>query len=300
MYRWINLIGLGLLVILLWRFGLSDILAHLAEADLTLLFVAAAGQIAVVALKALRWHKLLEINSVVLPYKDTFWSYWVGLYFGLVTPGRVGEFIKAQPVSRKSGASLAKVAPSILSDRLFDLYLLMIFGVVSFGFSQVGESLVVWWIIGGLSGVTGILALTMSSAAGELADRYGMGEWWTSLRNGLVGLSSAHAVWLLLLSALAYLVLFAQCIVIARAVGISSGEWSIVLAVVVGNIAALLPVSVSGLGTRDAAIFAVLSVHGVGGGESLGFSLTLFIILNVFAAIVGGAAAFTMRGGEQR
>ena len=52
------------------------------------------------------------------------------LYIGFVTPGRLGEFIKAVYLKSDKGISLSKGMSSVLIDRLCDLYLLIFLGLL--------------------------------------------------------------------------------------------------------------------------------------------------------------------------
>ena len=52
------------------------------------------------------------------------------IYIGFVTPGRLGEFVKAVYLKSDKGLSLSKGMSSVLVDRLFDLYLLIILGLI--------------------------------------------------------------------------------------------------------------------------------------------------------------------------
>jgi len=51
-----------------------------------------------------------------------------------------------------------------------------------------------------------------------------------------------------------------------------------------------LPISVSGLGTREAAVVAFLGIHGVPAELALGFSLLVFATFYVASGVLGAIA----------
>ena len=52
------------------------------------------------------------------------------LFIGFITPGRLGEFVKTLYLKADKGISLSKGFSSVLVDRFFDLYLLIILGFI--------------------------------------------------------------------------------------------------------------------------------------------------------------------------
>ena len=66
--------------------------------------------------------------------------YMSSLYVSFITPGRVGEFLKALYLKSDKGINVSKGFSSVLVDRLFDLYLLIILGFIGlWQFDILGE-----------------------------------------------------------------------------------------------------------------------------------------------------------------
>ena len=57
-----------------------------------------------------------------------------------------------------------------------------------------------------------------------------------------------------------------------------------------GSLVALLPISVAGLGTREAAIVAYLGAAGVSSETGLGLSLLVFLTFHVASGLMGAVA----------
>ncbi len=68
------------------------------------------------------------------------------------------------------------------------------------------------------------------------------------------------------------------------------GFMQITYAAAIGSLVTLLPVSISGLGTREAAIIAYLGAQGVTSEGALGFSLLVFFTFYIAGGIIGAAA----------
>ncbi len=61
-------------------------------------------------------------------------------------------------------------------------------------------------------------------------------------------------------------------------------------AVALGSLTALLPISIAGLGTREAAIVAYLGTHDVSSEAALSFSLLVFVTFYLGGGIIGAVA----------
>lgn len=98
--------------------------------------------------------------------------------------------------------------------------------------------------------------------------------------------------WPVLLAAIgltvaAYGIFFVQCYLLALALNLSLNFTTVVYAVALGSLVTLLPLSISGLGTREATIVYYLGLQGISSSAALGFSLTLFIVFYVGGSLFG-------------
>jgi len=70
------------------------------------------------------------MQAVHYSLKNTFLVYWSGVYAGIITPGKLGEFIKVIYLKADKGISISKGFSSVLMDRLFDMYLLTVLAFI--------------------------------------------------------------------------------------------------------------------------------------------------------------------------
>ena len=81
-------------------------------------------------IKSYRWNYLLKQQSINYSAVQSFLVYMSSLYVGFITPGRLGEFVKTLYLKSDKGINISKGFSSVLVDRLFDLYLLIILGFI--------------------------------------------------------------------------------------------------------------------------------------------------------------------------
>jgi uncharacterized membrane protein YbhN (UPF0104 family) len=77
---------------------------------------------------------------------------------------------------------------------------------------------------------------------------------------------------------------------LALALHLDAGVVPITFAVALGSLITLLPISISGLGTREAAMIAYLATVGIPAEAALSFSLLVFVTFYVAGGLIGAVA----------
>jgi glycosyltransferase 2 family protein len=305
---WLRLLGLALLVVLLWWLDLEKIGHVLSVAHGLLIGVAVATNVPMVFLKTVRWQVIMRSQGIHYDTRRAYLAYWSSIFVGFFTPGRVGEFIKAAHVSQDRGVSMGRAFSSVLADRLFDLYALLLAGSTALLALSGNE--------GSVLALVGAVVLLMAPLGLFLDDRFfswvkrqvhqleirfltkngflsrifAEGSWLIELRRGFRQMTWP---WLLVATVLtigAYLVFFAQCYLLALALQLPVGFVPVLYSVALGSLVTLLPISISGLGTREAAIIAYLGTVGISAEAALSFSLLVFITFYVAGGLMGAVA----------
>ena len=301
--NWLRLIGIALLALLLWRIDTHRLSVELSRVSLLLLAVAILLNIPQIFIKAFRWRWLLSSQQIRYGVWPATLAYFGSIFIGLLTPGRLGEFVKALHVSQDCGLPTARAFSSVLADRLFDLYALLLVGgagLLSLSIGQSRDSML------GLAGSALLLTLPLAFflydrtfgwikaiglRLGQRGQRLFAPEGWLiELRSGLRQMTFPWLAVAVMLTILAYAVFFGQCYLLALALDLWVGFAPIAFAVALGSLVTLLPISVSGVGTREAAIIAYLGTLGVPAETALSFSLLVFLTFYVAGGLMGAVA----------
>jgi uncharacterized protein (TIRG00374 family) len=221
----------------------------------------------------------------------------VGTGVAMVTPGQLGEFIKVL-YHRGLGLPIPESALSVLIDRLYDLLMLFIFGLFSsavlFGIQPdlvaaiaIASSLVALIVfflihnkINSIIWIAAFLARFSPKAYKEMIQQNTQ-----RLAAKVVSMTPVFIAMCVLLSLTNYSLLVVKVYMLALAIHIDVSFWYIALAVPLFRLAGLLPISISGIGTRDAMIIYLLSRAGVPTESSLILSLLSLIVLETQALI---------------
>src|SRR5579872_5026715 len=123
-------VGIGLFLLILTHIDREKTWAIMRGADWRLCLLALAAFLFMIYLKGIRWSYLLKMQGFHYPVWDSFLVYMISMYWGNITPGRAGDFIKILYLKEDLKVSTGSGMASILVDRVFDLYILLILGCV--------------------------------------------------------------------------------------------------------------------------------------------------------------------------
>lgn len=300
--RWgLRGVGLVLLVMLLIQVNYHQVLQVLWGADLWLVADAMALIFPLIWLKTVRWQCILRSQAVLFGTGPALLSYFGSLFIGFLTPGRLGEFVKALHVSRDCNVPSARAFSTVLTDRLFDLYALLLVGGAALLTLPAGDTQMLAVMVSATVLIAPLILFLNPATFGWL-QRRGLkwggisqkllmpGGWLTEMRDGMQQLTWNAIVMSIILTALAYLVFFGQCYLLALALNLEVNFIGVSYAVALGSMITLLPLSISGLGTREATMIAYLGTLGVAPEAALGFSLLVFMTFYLGGGLIGAIA----------
>jgi hypothetical protein len=308
--RWLSWIGIVLLAWLLWHLGPEKIAAVISGTDLWLFVAATALYFPTIVLRIWRWQILLRALGVSYGFVPAGQGYLIGILIGLATPGRVGELTRAVFLKHDCGVPLVRGMPMVLVDRLFDFLVVLPFGVlalVSFGPADAGSA---WTAVAGLVAVMALgLGLILHKPSVDRlrllvarilpGARIGLkvAELLAETNRGFRQIRPAIFVLALSATVAAFALFYLECFIIAKSLGMEATPLATTYAISLGTLVAMVPLSISGIGTRDGAIVAYLGLHGVPSPVAIGFSLLWFVAFYGMSAILGtiawGARNFT-------
>ncbi|HSE39699.1 MAG TPA: lysylphosphatidylglycerol synthase transmembrane domain-containing protein, partial [Acidobacteriota bacterium] len=224
---WLRIAGLLLLGFLIWKLDASAVLYAIKNTHPVFLLAAIVLNVPQIFTKALRWRFLLLAQDVQYSTTSASLAYFGSIFIGLLTPGRLGEFVKTIHVSKDCGISSARAFSSVLVDRLFDLYALLLFGAAGLFSTSQQQSAALVFLEAALLLVLPLIAIlhsrtfeyiqSVAMRSGKLGQKlFGESSWLQELRNYLMLLKWKHILIAIFFTVIAYALFFGQCFLLAR------------------------------------------------------------------------------------
>ena len=283
---WLRFIGVvAFLLILLLNLPRSQEV-HLAQIDLRWLGLCMLLTIGQLLLESFAWQWLLWLQRIRHPYPNTLLAYLASQYLGLVTPGHVGEFLAAGYISMETGITFGYALSSVVMKKLLGWTTVLVYGLWGLPLlAQVpflhGVQRILWLSVAALAILSAGIGVWVFSLR-RLARRWqklspwqvDMTEFWAGMRR----IASWHLLIPLGILLLAFSILFMQFDAILRSMGVVLPLVLLSKILALSRIAArLIPISVVGFGSKDAAMIILLSQQGI--DFTVGLTATLLFLV---------------------
>jgi uncharacterized protein (TIRG00374 family) len=290
----------GLLAVVTWRLDLGAVARRASGLDARWTAGAALAVVAAVAISAWKWGLVLAWRGRPLPYRRLFRHYLVGLFFNNVLPTTVGgDAVRAWEAARDTG-DVPEAVGSVITERLVAGAALGVTALLGLPFVDATPRL--------LGLVVSFLAIDLALVAAFLAPRVAEAVATSVLPRRLAGARGAVSATVaavresvrapglltrLLVLSVAFQVLVAAvnaCLFAAMGVPVSLGR-CVVYTPMIFTIT-MLPVSLSGLGVREAAYAWFFGQAGVAPADAVAASLLFFVVVGL--ASLPGAPIFAL------
>lgn len=288
------LVSVALLALVGLKLDLREALAAGARVRPATLLACTALALAGYWGRALRWSALLKRGGVVVPLADAYRLTLIGIFYGLVTPGRVGELGRALHLDLPRERTL----PSVVWDRFADVLLLELLSIPAFLAHGLRSGPLLWtYLVVVALTVLAMVALDsprlLERAVARIPRLAGWLRGWSKAATGMLW-SRAFAQGLAT-GLLFYALNFAgAALLLGQLAPGYPPRLALMFPVIIllGN----LPVAFGGLGLREQV--SALAFARLGASATVGpvFSLLWFVVVTLIPALIGLVLAHTRWG----
>jgi len=295
-------VSAGLIAFLIYRLDLSEVGGHLRGLAVLPLCLAALADFGVIFINSLRWRVLLAARGIRPPQARLLYYYLVGNFFSAFLPTAVGGDV-VRVVGLSAGTDRrADVFASVLVERLLGFFVLLPLGLCAIPF--IGRGQVDWgvivtvWAIAGLFFLIAFIVMLRPVAArllrilDPLLRPFGRFKVREKIEHAYEALVSYKCCWPalvkgFLISAVSRLFWVTGCYMVARAFSIDLDFPTLLLVVPIVELARMIPISISGIGVREATFVALLGQFGVDDTLAFTYSVVVYLVFMLFALIGG-------------
>ncbi len=284
------LIGIIIFILIVMRLDFSKLITILNEINYFYLFFAIPFLVPMLVIKAYRWNYLKKRQGINYSFKESFLMYGSGMYIGILTPGRLGEIGKIFFL-KNDHCSLGKSAVSIVLDRLADLIFLLFFGYFGllFFFSFFKNFILILSLILVLSLILLIIFLKTNLIQFFLKKIFYLiipfkyqKSWKINFQdfiNELKIYKFKNYLFIFITTFFSWLAYYLHNFLLARSIGINTVSFLFIsITITIAALISLLPVSILGLGTRDATLILLLSAFSISQEIAISFSFLILLM----------------------
>jgi uncharacterized protein (TIRG00374 family) len=304
----LSLVGIALFLIILSRINLNDLIEIITHTNVLFLFLAFLVNCIAILLKSLKWKIIVNSVKPDFSLEVSVVASFVGFSFSTITPAKLGDFIKVLYITDEN-CSLGKSISTIVIDRLIDIILLFSIAFIGiYGFSVfyhieiLSIGTIVLIIAGILAGLYIVLNKPLLSTLlkpffnifvpKHLKSKIAL--YYDDFFTGLFTFYYDRARFFSSISVgiISWIPPFVYGYLLALSIGIDTGVLFFVLVIPVLSLLDLLPISISGIGTRDVALVFLFGLKGISPEQAVAFSLIYLFMSYWLVAMIGAIVYF--------
>jgi|APSaa5957512622_1039677.scaffolds.fasta_scaffold36991_1 glycosyltransferase 2 family protein len=279
-------IGIAIFAYILSKIEINEVTNILAKINFNYFLIGLLFFIPAILTKVYRWNRILKFQKIRIKTKNLLSPYIGTFGLGIITPFKVGELARIAFLRNKK-ISLGTSAFSVVMDRILDVILFLLVGMISMLllFSYFKDyllsilvvllilTILAMLLIGEKKGIFSlIMGLFVSKKIIEKTNMT-MNELWREFKK----MDFFFFIEVFAITAISWLFANLEIYLFAAALGINLTLLQIIILVSISSIANLLPITISGIGTRDAAFVFIFAIFGLTSEQAIALSLLVLI-----------------------
>ncbi|MCR4336102.1 MAG: flippase-like domain-containing protein [archaeon] len=295
------IIGLALFLIIIINADLAKIIEILINLEPAWFVAAITLNILVIGMKTLKWKILIDYKKKI-SFKDALTYFLIGFFFSTITPGRIGDIVRAKYLREKTG--LAYATTSVILDRLIDIVLLLIIGLIAtiitaelFGVSFFSPTIIVVILFAIGTGLYAASNKKIGLFFFKLFHKHVIPEKFKeksanafdSIYNS-VEIFKENKILMVkatLIGAVTWIMTVIMVYFLSLSISMNIQAYSFFLIVPLMALSDMIPLSVGGLGPRELITISALALFSITYEKALSFSLLYFFSGYLLVSLVG-------------
>jgi uncharacterized protein (TIRG00374 family) len=231
---------------------------------------------------AIRWRSVLSAMGYEITLKECFVLFMAAIPFSSITPSKSGDIVRAYYLKNK--IPITHTVGSVITERIFDLAVLLFFSLIGIYFSGAQEFALIIIFFMFLLGMFMILTYNVSKLPISETWSLKIQSFFISVkdlienrRKLLSVIVSSFSIWILAIL---------QTMLLFSALSITVPPMYIIGTLPIAIVIGMIPVTLGGMGTRDAAIIMLFSGYATS-SQLLAVALLFSLFRYWLLAIVG-------------
>ena len=241
-----------------------------------------------ILVKSQRWRSINKILDIRIPFSSTIKVSTVAGLLGSVTPGRLGELVKVRFIKNYSTSQIS-IWTGVILDRIFDLIVLSIVGIISLLFLAQFVSFSSYLIIVVIvcfSSMLIILFRYFENLGLIMIKIMGSNELFSSIKSRYQEFLNKFLITFkqfffqgFIYTGISFIIQCLLSLSIVYSIGLQVPLHFIVILISVNALVSLLPISIGGFGTREGIYILLLSQQDISKEAALAFAFIDGVII---------------------
>ncbi len=293
--RYFSIIGVIILFFLVKSIGLGNILESFKTINYMVSF-AFGILFCIIVTQTWKWYSILHIQGIEVRYWALFKINIIGIFYGTLTPGRAGSFLKALYLKKELNKPAMELTSSVMLERLLDFLLVGALALVgAFLFVGGNANLLITLIAILLIFIFGLIVIMKKEnflffykLFEPLIPRKLHDNLEVYINNFYKRmLKKRQLLYPAFITVINWIVTYSGSYVIALALDIHVNFFVFMSLFSLATMISLIPITVGGVGTRELALVTLFAPFGIAKESMFTISILSLVIFLIIPSIIG-------------
>ncbi len=303
--KYLPVFGILLFVYILIKIDLQSVLLEIQNANIYFLLIAVLLVFVMMLSETIKWFTIARFQNIKIPFNDALKINMIDNYYGFITPSKVGSVIRAEYLKKYTEGHFGKGLFNFIIDKVMDLSSVIFIAIVfSYNFKDkldlpIGffTALFLLFIFGTLF----FLKKERSEIILRIIYRKLVPHRFRSQAKSSFESFYDHVpkkryfVLFFLLNSFNWVINYTLAYSVGLSLGINVPFIYYLSIFPLATLVSLIPISIAGLGTREATLISLFGLFGIVATKVFSMSLITFFIAGIIPAIIGASYAFAKK-----
>jgi|SRR3989344_1108956 len=296
--KYLPIIGIAIFLYILLKLNISDVLKEISNANINFLLIAIFFVFISFIIQTLKWFAIAKVQMINIPFIEAFKIDLISNFYGFITPSRIGGVIRAEYLRKYNNNNLGKGVSNFVLDKVLDLCSLIFITII---FSFIFKGLISTSYIYYALLILILLVVSLVIFRGKERSRLLLRVFYKKLlpekmkkkakRNFYSFYKDMpkkrYFILFFLLNLLNWIVLYISTFFVGLSIGINIPLFYFLAILPIATFVGQIPITISGLGTREATLISLFSLFSVSATKVFSMSLINLFISGIIPGIIG-------------
>jgi len=303
--KYLPIIGIILFVYILAKIDFTEVVKEVSQVNLYFLFIAILVILLRLFSETLKWFTIARFQDMQVSFKKAFKINLIENYYGFITPSKVGSVIRAEYLKEYADGKIGKGLFNFIIDKILDVAAILFIALIfSYQFKDTLDLPVTFFSALFLVFVLGILFFIKKERSYFILKFFHKKLIPARLREkARITFDSFYEhvpkkryfILFFFLNFINWLLNYVTAYYIGLSLGIDLSLMVYFAIYPIGTLVTMIPISINGLGTREAALISLFGLFGIGAAKVFSMSIIGLVIAGIIPCIIGIYLSFKKR-----
>ncbi len=295
--RILPIIGIIIFIYIFIKLDISTIISVILSIPLFYSILSFSSILPIILITNYEWQILLKKQKILVDFSSSLKNILLGYFYGFITPGGIGAYTRVFYLHKTSRVSIHKCLSNIILFNTLDYITLLLIAFIGGVLVVMSFPNLYYFLFIIITILCVVILLTYLFIIRRDLLHYLVERWFHSYVDSIKTFyedipSIKDMILPFVISMFGWIIRFYIFYLIAQLFSIHIDLSSFIAIVSLANIIASVPITIYGLGTREATLITLFSLFDIPAENTMSLSIFWFVVIWLFPSFLGGVIAF--------